>query len=104
VHVGVGVDGEHEAQPTFGLTLLRPPACPSSLAHSTPLPVSPPSVHLSLPTFPSLAMSHDDAAFTSLKARTDISPCDNADTTPLPASPLSVPFAQDSCPAAPSLL
>ncbi|KAJ7814650.1 hypothetical protein B0H13DRAFT_2381588 [Mycena leptocephala] len=101
VHVRVGVDGEHEAQPTLALTLPDPPslARPLSLASPSPPPaVGAPSVPASLgtaapPTYPSLAMIRDDAAFTSLKARTDISPCDNVDTTPLPVSPPSVPHS-----------
>ncbi|KAJ7858579.1 hypothetical protein B0H13DRAFT_2356434 [Mycena leptocephala] len=100
LHVGVGVDGDHEALPTRALTLLHPPspALPPSLALALtllPPPERPPSPPLSgqphrLPP-PSFAMTRDEAAFTSLKARTDISPCDNADTTPLPVSPPSVP-------------
>jgi hypothetical protein len=50
-------------------------------------------------------MTRDDAAFTSLKARTDISLCNNADITPLLIPPPSVPASPgDSRPAPPSLL
>ncbi|KAJ7907405.1 hypothetical protein B0H13DRAFT_1879662 [Mycena leptocephala] len=76
VHVGVGVDGDHEAQPTLALTLLHRPSparSPSlTLALTLLLPLErPPSPPLSgqphcLHT-PSLAMTRDDAAFTSLK-------------------------------------
>jgi hypothetical protein len=59
------------------LTMLPSPSPSPSLAHTAPLPISPPSPPASLPRpgqptafHPSLTITHDAATFVSLQART----------------------------------